>query len=61
MLGTSHIQYCVINGNQKICRPAAKLSGQWRLAEVFDQVLSHQLPKLPWGDPHTAATTHDFG
>lgn len=61
MLRASHIQDCVINRNEEICRSPPELSGQWRLAQVFDQVLAHQLPKLPWGNPHTAAATHDFG
>lgn len=60
MLRASHMQNCVIDRNEEICRPPAKSSGQWRLAEVFDQVLAHQVPKLSWGNPHTTAATHDL-
>jgi len=60
MLRASHIQDCVINRNEEIGWPPAKLSGEWWLAQVFNEILAHQLPKLPRGDPYTAATTHDF-
>jgi|SoiMethySBSTD1v2_1073268.scaffolds.fasta_scaffold168436_1 hypothetical protein len=60
MLRASHIQDCVINRNEEIGWSPAKLSGEWWLAQVFDKILPHQLPKLPWRDPHTATTTHDF-
>ena len=60
MLRASHIEDGVINRNEEICRSPAKLSGEWWLAQVFDKILPHQLPKLPWRDPHTATKTHDF-
>lgn len=36
MLRASHIQDCVVNRNEEICRSPAKLSREWRLAQVFD-------------------------
>ena len=60
MLRASRIQDCVINRNEEIGRSPAKLSGEWWLAQVFDEILAHQRPKLAWRDPHTTATTHDF-
>jgi len=60
MLRASHIQDCVINRNEEIGWSPSKLSGEWWLAQVFNEILAHQLPKLPWRDPYTAATTHDF-
>jgi len=60
MLRASRVEDCVVNGNEEIGWSPAELSGEWRLAQVFDKILTHQLPKLPRRDPHTTATTHDF-
>ena len=60
MLRAGRIQDCVINSNEEIGRSPAKPSGEGWLAQVFDKILAHQLPKLPWRNPYTAATTHDF-
>lgn len=60
MFRASRIQDCVINGNEEIGRSPAKLSGEGWLAQIFDKILAHQLPKLPRRDPYTAAATHNF-
>ena len=60
MLGTGHIQDRMTDSNEEICGLPAELSGERWLAQVFDEILAHQLPKLPWRDPHTTATTQDF-
>ena len=60
MLGTSSIQNRVIDRDEEIGRTPAELSGKRRLAEVLDEVLAHQLPKLLWRNPDTAAATDDF-
>ena len=60
MLRASRIQDCVINCNEEISRSPAKLSREGWFAQVFDKILAHQRPKLPWRDPYAAATTHDF-
>ena len=48
MLGTSHIQNRMTNGNEEICGLPAKLSGERWLADIFNQILAHEEPKLPW-------------
>ena len=60
MLRASRVEDGVINGNQEVGRSPAKLSREWWLAQVFNEILADQLPKLPWRDPYTTTTTHDF-
>lgn len=41
MLRTSEIQNGVTDGNEEIRGLAAKLSGEWGFAQVFDDVVAH--------------------
>jgi ribosomal protein L4 len=60
MFGTRKVQDCMIDANQKVGRLAAKSAGQWRLAQVLDQAVADESPKLTWRNPDTSATTLNF-
>ena len=60
MLGTGHIQDRMTDSNEEICRLPAELSGERWLADIFNQVLAHEEPKLPGGNPDTATPAQDF-
>jgi hypothetical protein len=60
MLRTRQIQDCVIDGNEEIFGWSAKFSGERRFAQVFDNVIAHQPPKLTRRNPDIASATDDL-
>jgi hypothetical protein len=60
MFRARHTEDGMIHRNQEICRLSFELSGEWRLADVLDDVVSDETPKLSWRDPDASFITDDF-
>jgi hypothetical protein len=60
MFWTSQIQNSVINRYEEIGWLPSKPSRKGRLAQVLDNVITHQPPKLPRRNPDAAAAANDF-
>jgi hypothetical protein len=60
MLRTGQIQDCVIDSYEEIGSRAAKSAGERGFAQVLNNVVANETPKLAGRNPNVPAATHDF-
>lgn len=60
MLRTGQIQDCVIDSDEEIGSRAAKSAGERGLAQILDDAIANQTPKIARRNPDIPAATDDF-
>src|ERR671922_1321489 len=60
MLGACQVQNGMFDCYKKIGRLPPEFARQRRLAQVLDQIIANQTPKLARRNPHTAAPTDNL-
>jgi hypothetical protein len=60
MLRTGQIQDCVVDTYEEIGSRAAKSAAERGFAQILDNVLANETPKLAGRNPDIPAATNDF-